>query len=163
MTVIRLCEPNETGEILSIINDAALAYRGVIPEDCFHEPYMARRQLERDIAAGVSFWGYEGDGRLLGVMGIQPVADVELIRHAYVSPSSQGRGVGSALLTYLAALATHPMLVGTWADADWAIGFYERHGFALVPRDEAAALLRKYWSISDRQIETSVVLAGPRA
>jgi N-acetylglutamate synthase-like GNAT family acetyltransferase len=161
--VIRLCAPNETAAILSIVNAGAEAYRGVIPDDCFHDPYMTPRQLQGDIAAGVSFWGYESDGELIGVMGLQHVADVDLIRHAYVSPSSQGRGVGSALLTHLQDSATCPMLVGTWAHAVWAIRFYERHGFALVPRDETPALLRKYWSISHRQIETSVVLTSRRA
>lgn len=161
--MIRLCAPNETAAILSIVNAGAEAYRGVIPDDCFHDPYMTPRQLQGDIAAGVSFWGYESDGELIGVMGLQHVADVDLIRHAYVSPSSQGRGVGSALLTHLQDSATCPMLVGTWAHAVWAIRFYERHGFALVPRDETPALLRKYWSISHRQIETSVVLTSRRA
>ena len=161
--MIRRCDSGEAASILSIINTAAEAYRGVIPDDCFHDPYMTPRQLQADVAAGVTFWGYESDGQLLGVMGLQQVSDVELIRHAYVSPSSQGRGVGSALLTHLQSLATRPMLVGTWAHAIWAIGFYERHGFVLVPRQGTPSVLRKYWTISERQIETSVVLTDGRA
>lgn len=142
-----------------IVNEAAEAYRDAIPPDCWHEPYMPMEELEREIAAGVKFWGYEADGELIGVMGIQNVRDVDLIRHAYVISNQQGRGVGSALIKHIQSLATRPMLVGTWADARWAIGFYERHGFRLVTPAEKEVLLRKYWSIPDRQIETSVVLA----
>jgi GNAT superfamily N-acetyltransferase len=131
----------------------------VIPADRWHEPYMPAEELDGEIAAGVRFWGYEDDGALLGVMGIQPVRDVELIRHAYVAPGSQRRGVGGALLEELAASATRPMLVGTWAAADWAIDFYRRHGFELTSRERSAELLNAYWDIPDRQIETSVVLA----
>jgi GNAT superfamily N-acetyltransferase len=157
-TGIRRCRPEETATILGIVNAAAEAYRGVIPEDCFHDPYMTADQLDREIAAGVAFWGYESDGALVGVMGIQPVKDVDLVRHAYVLPAAQGTGVGTKLLAHLARIATRPVLVGTWADATWAIRFYERHGFELVPHAETPALLRKYWTIGDRQIETSVVL-----
>jgi len=142
-----------------IVNAAAVAYRGVIPEDRWHEPYMGTAELEGEIAAGVEFWGYEDDGELIGVMGIQPVKDVTLIRHAYVSPTAQGRGIGGALLAALDERGTGQMLVGTWAAASWAIRFYERHGFVAV--DDPAALLRRYWSIPERQIETSVVLAKP--
>jgi N-acetylglutamate synthase-like GNAT family acetyltransferase len=142
-----------------IVNAAAVAYRGVIPEDRWHEPYMGTAELEGEIAAGVEFWGYEDDGALIGVMGIQPVKDVTLIRHAYVSPAAQGRGIGGALLAELDARGTGQMLVGTWAAASWAIGFYERHGFVAV--DHPATLLRRYWSIPERQIQTSVVLAKP--
>jgi GNAT superfamily N-acetyltransferase len=142
-----------------IVNAAAVAYRGVIPEDRWHEPYMGMAELEGEIAAGVEFWGYEDDGELLGVMGIQPVNDVTLIRHAYVSPAAQGRGIGGALLAALDARGTGQRLVGTWAAASWAIRFYERHGF--VAADDPATLLRRYWSIPERQIETSVVLAKP--
>lgn len=155
---IRRCRPEERATILAIVNAAAEAYRGVIPDDCFPEPYMPAAQLERDIAAGVQFWGYESDGALIGVMGIQPVKDVDLVRHAYVLPAAQGTGVGTKLLGHLNRIATRPVLVGTWADATWAIRFYERHGFQLVPRAETPALLRQYWTIGDRQIETSVVL-----
>jgi GNAT superfamily N-acetyltransferase len=158
MSAIRECRPDETATILAIVNAAAEAYRGVIPPDCFHEPYMSAEQLDREIAAGVLFWGYENDGALIGVMDIQPVKDVDLVRHAYVVPAAQGTGVGTKLLAHLNRMATRPVLVGTWADATWAIRFYERHGFELVQRAETPALLRKYWTIGDRQIETSVVL-----
>ncbi|HWT24361.1 MAG TPA: GNAT family N-acetyltransferase [Solirubrobacteraceae bacterium] len=158
---IRPCRDGEREAILAIVNAAAEAYRGVIPADRWHEPYMSRAELDREIAAGVAFWGYEAEGALLGVMGVQPVRDVELIRHAYVDPASQGRGIGGALLEHLAWPAARRMLVGTWAAAEWAIRFYRRHGFEPVPRDRTAALLRAYWTIPDRQIETSVVLARP--
>lgn len=157
---IRLCLPEDRPAILTIVNAAAERYRGAIPSDCWHEPYMAQEQLERDIAAGVNFWGYEDEpGVLSGVMGLQRVRDVDLIRHAYVQPDRQGRGVGGALLRYLEAMSQRPILIGTWADAAWAIGFYERHGYVLVPSAEAAKLLRLYWTVSPRQVETSVVLA----
>jgi len=158
---IRLCRADERETILSIVNAAAEAYRGVIPVDRWHEPYMAPADLEREIAAGVGFWGYEADGALVGVMGIQPVRDVDLIRHAYVAPGSQRRGVGAALLEHLAPASARRVLVGTWAAAEWAIRFYRRHGFEPVPRERTAALLRTYWTIPDRQIESSVVLANP--
>jgi len=155
---IRHCRDDERGALLAIVTDAAEAYRGVIPADRWHEPYMPADELDREIEAGVVFWGYEDGGELLGVMGIQDVGEVDLIRHAYVAPGSQRRGVGSALLERLAGSAERPMLVGTWAAAEWAIDFYCRHGFELVPRERTAELLRRYWSIPDRQIETSVVL-----
>jgi GNAT superfamily N-acetyltransferase len=130
----------------------------VIPDDCWHEPYMSADELAGEIDAGVEFWGWEDGDELVGVMGIQDVGDVDLIRHAYVAPASQRRGIGSALLERLARPPDRPLLVGTWAAAEWAIRFYERHGFELVPRDETARLLRAYWTIPERQIETSVVL-----
>jgi GNAT superfamily N-acetyltransferase len=157
--VIRRCRDDELAAIGAIVNAAAVVYRGVIPEDRWHEPYMPAADLKGEIAAGVEFWGYEDGSELIGVMGIQPVQDVTLIRHAYVSPAAQGRGVGGALLAALEARGTGQMLVGTWAAAMWAIRFYERHGFVAV--DDPAALLRRYWSIPERQIETSVVLAKP--
>jgi GNAT superfamily N-acetyltransferase len=157
--VIRRCRDDELAAVGAIVNAAAVVYRGVIPEDRWHEPYMGMAELKGEIAAGVEFWGYEDGGELIGVMGIQPVQDVTLIRHAYVSPAAQGRGVGGALLAALEARGTGQMLVGTWAAATWAIRFYERHGFVAV--DDPAALLRRYWSIPERQIETSVVLAKP--
>lgn len=160
-TTIRRCRDDERPAILAIVNAAAEAYRGVIPPDRWHEPYMAAAELDGEIAAGVRFWGYESGGELIGVMGIQPVRDVVLIRHAYVSPGSQRRGVGSALLADLTGSTPGRMLVGTWAAAGWAIGFYRRHGFELVPPGRTAELLRAYWTIPDRQIETSVVLANP--
>ena len=155
--LIRLCRDDERAAILAIVNSAAEAYRGAIPADRWHEPYMPAAELDAEIAAGVAFWGYETDGALLGVMGIQPVRDVDLIRHAYVLPASQGRGVGGALLEHLLGAATRPVLVGTWAAAEWAIRFYRRHGFEPASQD----LLRTYWSIPERQVQTSVVLARP--
>jgi GNAT superfamily N-acetyltransferase len=156
----RPCRGDERDDILAIINAAAEAYRGVIPEDRWHEPYMESGELEREITAGVRFWGYVADGQLIGVMGIQPVGDVDLIRHAYVRPDSQRRGVGAALLEHLRSVSTRPMLVGTWAAADWAISFYRRHGFERVSRERKTELLQRYWTIPERQIETSVVLAS---
>jgi GNAT superfamily N-acetyltransferase len=161
MSVIRPCRDDERAEIAAIVNAAAEAYRGVIPADRWHEPYMPLSELEDEIAAGVRFWGYEGDGELLGVMGIQAVRDVVLIRHAYVAPAAQRRGVGGVLIEHLAASVTGPMLVGTWAAAEWAIRFYQRYGFELLPPDRSAELLRAYWTIPERQIETSVVLSTP--
>jgi GNAT superfamily N-acetyltransferase len=158
---VRPCRNDERDEMLAIINSAAEAYRGVIPPDRWHEPYMPAQELDHEIAAGVAFWGYEADGTLLGVMGIQPVQDVDLIRHAYVLPDSQGHGVGGALLEHLRTLTTRRMLVGTWAAAEWAIGFYERHGFEATSHEQKTALLKTYWTIPDRQVETSVVLANP--
>src|SRR6185369_11257709 len=153
--MIRLCRADEHGAMLAIINAAAEAYRGVIPADCWHEPYMAARELEDGIAAGITFWGYESENQLIGVMGIQPVKDVNLIRHAYVLPGQQHRGIGGALLTHLRTRTTRPILIGTWAAAAWAIKFYQRHGFALAPPERKTALLKTYWTISERQIETS--------
>jgi GNAT superfamily N-acetyltransferase len=158
---IRPCRDDERPAILAIVNAAAEAYRGVIPADRWHEPYMAPDELAEEIATGVAFWGYEADGELVGVMGIQPVRDVDLIRHAYVSPGSQRRGVGGALLERLAGSTTRRMLVGTWAAAEWAIDFYRRHGFKQVSPERKTALLKTYWSLPERQIETSVVLAKP--
>jgi GNAT superfamily N-acetyltransferase len=160
---IRPCRGDEQPAILAIVNAAAEAYRGVIPADRWREPYMPAHELNAEIAAGVAFWGYEADGQLAGIMGIQPVRDVELIRHAYVAPGLQGRGIGSALLEHLAARSTCPMLVGTWAAAEWAIRFYRRHGFEPVSAERSGELLERYWSIPARQVETSVVLAGPGA
>jgi GNAT superfamily N-acetyltransferase len=156
--MIRRCRDDERAAILAIVNAAAEAYRGVIPADRWHEPYMGAEELDREIADGVRFWGYEDDGELLGAMGIQTVRDVELIRHAYVLPASQGRGIGGELLRYLLGQATRPMLVGTWAAAEWAIRFYRRHGFVQVSPERKTALLKEYWTIPERQIETSVVL-----
>jgi GNAT superfamily N-acetyltransferase len=161
MSRIRPCRNDERDAILAIINAAAEAYRRVIPADCWHEPYMASRELENEIAAGVRFWGYEADGELIGVMGVQAVRDVDLIRHAYVLPHSQRRGVGAALLRHLLPIGERRVLVGTWAAAVWAIRFYRRHGFELVSPERKNTLLRTYWAIPDRQIETSVVLAHP--
>jgi GNAT superfamily N-acetyltransferase len=155
VSAIRRCRDDERGAILAIVNAAAEAYRGVIPADRWHEPYMPREELDDAIAAGVAFWGCEAGGELVGVMGSQPVGDVELIRHAYVAPASQGRGVGGALLEHLRAASSRQMLVGTWAAARWAIAFYRRHGFEPLGGERA------YWEIPARQIETSIVLAWP--
>jgi len=161
MGAIRRCRDDERAAIAAIVSAAAEAYRDVIPADRWREPYMPLCELDHEIAAGVVFWGYEVDGALVGIMGIQSVGDVDLIRHAYVSPASQRRGVGSALLAELTRSPTRRMLVGTWAAAGWAISFYRRHGFELVPPERTADLLKTYWTIPDRQIETSVVLAKP--
>ena len=148
--------------MLAIVNAAAERYRGAIPDDCWHDPYMSADQLDRDLAAGVTFWGSEDShGQLSGVMGIQRVEDVDLIRHAYVRPDQQGRGIGGRLLAHLERLGRRRILIGTWADAVWAIRFYQRHGWVLAPESETADLLRTYWTVSPRQIETSVVLAKP--
>ncbi|WP_217430887.1 GNAT family N-acetyltransferase [Sphingomonas bacterium] len=147
--------------MLAIINAAAEAYRGVIPADCWHEPYMPAEELRSEIDAGIAFVGCEIDGELAGVTGIQAVRNVDLIRHAYVLPAYQGRGVGTALIAHLRERTNRQILVGTWTAATWAIGFYERHGFRLVPEATKAPLLRTYWTVSERQIETSVVLATP--
>jgi GNAT superfamily N-acetyltransferase len=163
MGTVRICRHAERDAIVKIVNAAAQAYRGVIPEDRWHDPYMPRHELDAEVAAGVEFWGYEREGAVEGVMGIQAVRDVELIRHAYVLPGRQGRGVGSALLEHLQARSTRPMLVGTWAAAEWAIRFYRRHGFELVGAERTRELLRSYWTIPERQIEESVVLASTRA
>lgn len=157
--MIRRCERDEFEAIHAIINEAAVAYKGVIPEDRWHEPYMARDELRDEMEAGVEFWGCEEEGDLVGVMGIQEVQDVTLIRHAYVRPDKQGQGIGGRLLKTLREKAERPLLIGTWAAAEWAISFYEKHGFRQVSPAEKDRLLARYWSIPERQIETSVVLA----
>ncbi len=158
---IRLCRDDERDEILSVINAAAEAYRGVIPADRWHEPYMGRDEFDRECAAGVAFWGYDDRSRLAGVMGSQDMGDVNLIRHAYVVPARQRDGIGGKLLQHLLEMSDKPVLVGTWAAATWAIRFYERHGFALVSPQRKTVLLKSYWRIPEQQIETSVVLANP--
>jgi GNAT superfamily N-acetyltransferase len=158
--MIRQCKRSEINEIYTIINEAAQVYEGVIPNDCWKEPYMPLDELQHEIDAGVAFWGYVQDGELVGVMGIQPVRDVTLIRHAYVLPPHQNQGVGGKLLSSMRQQTTgRPTLVGTWADAVWAIRFYEKHEFRLVSAKQKDRLLREYWSIPERQVETSVVLA----
>jgi N-acetylglutamate synthase-like GNAT family acetyltransferase len=157
--VIRRCEDSELDTIYSIVNEAARAYEGVIPPDRWKEPYMPEEELRHEIDNGVVFWGYEEHGDLVGVMGIQQVQDATLIRHAYVHPARQNRGIGGRLLSTLRGQAVCPTLVGTWTEATWAIRFYEKHGFQLVSTQEKDRLLRKYWSIPERQVETSVVLA----
>jgi len=160
--IIRACTPSDFSAIFAIVNDAAQAYRGIIPADRWHEPYMPEAELQHDINAGVTFWGREQGGKLTGVMGIQPVQDVTLIRHAYVRTACQGQGIGGALLAHLLGLTDRPVLVGTWAAAAWAVRFYEKHAFRLVTPSEKDRLLRKYWSIPERQVETSVVLADAK-
>jgi len=157
--MIRLTTNADFEAILAIVNDAAQAYRGVIPDDCWHQPYMSAAALRREIEDGVCFHGWEENGVLLGVMGIQNVLDVTLIRHAYVRTPDRNRGIGAALLAHLRELADKPMLIGTWKAASWAIRFYEKHGFRVVGEDEKNRLLKKYWNIPARQVETSVVLA----
>lgn len=159
--MIRRCTDVDIPSMDSIINEAARTYYNVIPSDCWHEPYMSRSELLAEIAAGVSFWGWEDSGSLIGVMGIQKVRDATLIRHAYVRSAHQGRGIGGALLKNLVGDATGKLLVGTWAAAEWAIHFYQRHGFQLVSMEDKDRLLSTYWNISRRQQETSVVLAFP--
>jgi GNAT superfamily N-acetyltransferase len=158
MRTLRRCIDADIPTVLDIINSAAQAYRGVIPADRWNDPYMPADALAREIASGVEFWGCEDDGELLGVMGVQTVRDVDLIRHAYVRPGLQRGGVGRALLRHLCARHSRRLLVGTWSDAHWAIDFYRRNGFSLAPPDRARELLLTYWAIPERQIETSVVL-----
>lgn len=160
---IRPLRDDDFDTALSIINQAAEAYRGVIPADRWHEPYMSADYLRGELDAGVRFSGYEVDGELLGVMGIQDVDDVTLIRHAYVRTATQRSGVGGRLLRSLLAKATAPVLIGTWADAHWAIAFYEKHGFEVVSVEEKTRLLKRYWDIPERQVETSVVLREAEA
>jgi N-acetylglutamate synthase-like GNAT family acetyltransferase len=157
--MIRQCNQQDFETIYSIINEAAAAYKGVIPEDRWKVPYMPPDELKYEIDAGVLFWGFEEDGRLTGIMGIQHVQDVTLIRHAYVRPKRQRRGIGKKLLLDLCKKSDHPILIGTWADATWAIRFYEKHGFKRVDENEKNRLLEKYWSIPARQVVASVVLA----
>jgi N-acetylglutamate synthase-like GNAT family acetyltransferase len=160
--VIRQCHDRDVEQLWAIINDGAQAYKGIIPADRWADPYMSREKLQHEIDAGVVFWGCEETGSLAGVMGLQPVQDVILIRHAYVRTSSQKRGIGARLLSHVLELANGPVLIGTWADAVWAIRFYQKHGFQVVGPQEKDRLLKKYWNIPERQIETSVVLADPK-
>ena len=161
LSTIGPCTDRDLSDILRIINTAAVAYRGVIPADRWHDPYMPLEELCAEMAAGVQFTGYRCADTLVGVMGIQQVRNVRLIRHAYVCPKWQGHGIGSKLIDHLRGFDDAPILVGTWAAASWAIRFYERHGFELVPNDAIAPLLLAYWKVPERQIETSVVLAFP--
>jgi N-acetylglutamate synthase-like GNAT family acetyltransferase len=160
--IIRQSVDADFDAMLAIVNDAAQAYRNVIPADRWHEPYMPEDELAREIVGGVKFWVAEQDGRLFGVMGIQDKGDVALVRHAYVAPTTQRTGVGTRLLRHVEGLTDKPILIGTWATASWAIEFYQRNGFTLVTSDDKDRLLRTYWSIPVRQIETSVVLASAR-
>jgi GNAT superfamily N-acetyltransferase len=157
--MIRRCTADDFPAMFSIINEAAIAYKGVIPADRWHEPYMTLNELESEISHGVDFWGFTEDEQLTGVMGIQDARDVTLIRHAYVKTEMQNHGIGTALLRHLEKLTDRPVLIGTWKAAEWAIEFYKRNGFTLVTEKEKNDLLRKYWTIPERQVETSVVLA----
>jgi GNAT superfamily N-acetyltransferase len=161
MYTVRPCRKDERLVISEIINAAAKAYRGVIPPDRWHDPYMSLPELDSEISAGVAFWVYDSEGDVIGVMGIQRVRDVDLIRHAYVRPGNQRRGIGAALISHIRSMSSRQMLVGTWAAAAWAIAFYQRHGFEPVSAEQKTALLKTYWTIPERQIETSVVLANP--
>ena len=159
MVQIRRSVEADLPAILAIVNDAAQVYRGVIPADRWHEPYMPQAELEKEISGGVVFWVAEEDGRVLGVMGVQDKGDVALVRHAYVASTIQKKGVGTTLLRHVEGLTDKPVLIGTWAAASWAIDFYRRNGFMVVSVSDKDRLLRKHWSIPERQIETSVVLA----
>jgi GNAT superfamily N-acetyltransferase len=156
------CGPADIPTICEIINESAHAYKGVIPVDLWHEPYMPATELLSEVASGVTFYGYRAEEGLVGVMGIQDVKNVTLIRHAYVRTRWRGRGVGGSLLAHLRQLTGKPVLIGTWKAADWAILFYQRNGFALVDDDEKRRLLRTYWTVPNRQVEESVVLADHR-
>lgn len=161
--MIRRLRDQDFQTILYVINEAALAYRGKIPSDCYKTPYMPQKELEEEIKSGVQFYGYIENGEITAVMGIQPLSDVTLIRHAYTLTSHQRRGIGAKILEYLLALAkTSCILVGTWEAACWAIRFYQNHGFQLTTRQQTNRLLRKYWNIPRRQVETSVVLTLDR-
>lgn len=160
--MIRRCDATDLAVVHAIINDAAMAYKGVIPADRWHEPYMPMEELQREIADGVIFWGYEAGNFLVGVMGIQDKGDVALIRHAYVRTAKRRKGVGTALLRHIESTTTRPILVGTWIDAAWAIRFYEKIGYRILSHPETARLLHRYWNVPERQIETSVVLADSK-
>jgi len=154
--MIRKCQEKDAMRIYYIINEAARAYDGIIPADCYHQPYMPKEELENEMKR-VTFYGWETDGEIVGVMGIEPIKDVTLIRHAYVLPEYQNRGIGNKLMKHLKSLTTTPLLlVGMWADAHWAIAFYRKHGFNLL--SDKDKLLAEYWDIPPRQIETSVVM-----
>jgi N-acetylglutamate synthase-like GNAT family acetyltransferase len=157
--MIRPCTNQDFDQIWTIINDGAQAYKGIIPADRWTEPYMSKEKLQHEIDAGVTFSGFEVNGQLAGVMGLQHVQDVTLIRHAYVRTANQKQRIGAHLLSHLRELTDRPVLIGTWADATWAIRFYEQHGFQRVGSEEKTRLLKRYWSVPARQIETSVVLA----
>jgi GNAT superfamily N-acetyltransferase len=160
--LIRPCNDGEFETMYVIINDAAQAYRGIIPADRWQEPYMSKDELRHEINEGVVFWGYEENEELLSVMGIQDVQDVTLMRHAYVRTERRNQGIGGKLLSALRTRTARPVLIGTWAAAVWAVRFYEKHGFRMVTPEEKDRLLKKYWSIPERQVETSVVLADRR-
>ncbi len=158
--MIRICTHKDLPEMLRVVNDAAMAYKGVIPPDTWHEPYMTAEELQNELLNGVEFWGYEREGNLIGIMGIQDRGDVDLIRHAYILTARRNQGIGSELLDHLQSISDKPILVGTWAAAGYAVHFYRKNGFRLLPRRETDHLLRTYWNVPERQMETSVVLAN---
>jgi N-acetylglutamate synthase-like GNAT family acetyltransferase len=160
--MIRLCNSQDIEAIYEIINDAAKAYKGVIPSDCYHEPYMSLKELHNEIENGVIFFGYEKKNELLGVMGLQEKGEVSLIRHAYVTTNQRNSGIGSKLLLHLIESINKPILIGTWDSASWAIRFYQKHGFRVVSEAEKERLLKRYWNVPLRQIETSVVLCDKK-
>lgn len=158
--MIRECTEEDLPALFAIINDAAQAYKGVIPDDRWHEPYMPMEELKREYHDGILFWGFESDGELIGVMGIQHKGEVELIRHAYVKTRRRKQGAGTMLLRHLERMSRKPILIGTWSDASWAIRFYEKNGYRVLSRTDTERLLKKYWNVPERQVETSVVLAN---
>ena len=160
--MIRQCRDEDFDIIYEIINESATAYKGIIPTDRWKEPYMPKEELESEISDGVVFWGYEEDGELVGAMGIQDVIDVTLIRHSYVRTEKRNHGIGGKLLSHLREMTNRPVLIGTWADAVWAVKFYEKYGYHLVTESEKNRLLKKYWKIPERQVETSVVLGDKK-
>lgn len=160
--MIRLCSERDIDTIYEVINESARAYEGYIPDDCYHQPYMPQDELRSEIAAGVVFYGYEEDGSLVGVMGIQDKGPVTLVRHAYTRTERRGEGIGSKLLEHLLGITTKPVMIGTWRGATWAVMFYQKHGFKLAGEEDKDRLLREYWSIPHRQVETSVVLVDER-
>jgi GNAT superfamily N-acetyltransferase len=162
MNRVTPCEENDLPVVADIINESAMAYKGVIPADRWHEPYMPLPELKSEIARGVRFSAYRRDGVILGVMGIQDVKDITLIRHAYVRTKCRGQGIGRALLEFMYRQTSRPVLIGAWKAATWAVQFYEKNGFQLVSEEEKNRLLKLYWSIPDRQVEESVVLADQR-
>ena len=160
--MIRECAESDFTTMIEIINDAAQVYRGVIPEDCWNEPYMSSEELRHEIEDGIAFWGLEHEGQLMGVMGIQDKGDCTLIRHAYIRTQDQKSGFGTRLLQHLESIMDKPILIGTWAAASWAISFYKKNSYTPVSEEEKNRLLGKYWSVPERQIETSVVLVNRR-
>ena len=158
--MIALCTDKELLSVNAIINESAQAYKGIIPADRWHEPYMSRAEMKAEIVSGVCFYGYHLDGALVGVMGIQEVKDVTLIRHAYVLTECRGQGIGRRLLERMKQLTARPILIGTWKAATWAVKFYQQNGFRLVDEEEKNRLLKTYWTVPERQIEESVVLTN---
>ena len=160
--MIRPCTDNDFNDIYQIINDAAIAYKGIIPADRWHEPYMSDTELREQIAEGVVFSCYTDNDYIIGVMGIQDKDEVKLIRHAYVRTAKRNKGIGGILLKHLISSSDKPVLIGTWKDAVWAIGFYQKNGFSLIDERSKNILLKKFWGVPERQIETSVVLTDGR-